>query len=54
MEQSIELKKRLLAGVILGNREPSTKSRSFSPVVAFILGTVVGVVLTTLLFNSSI
>lgn len=52
MEQSTELKRRLLAGILAGD-EPATR-RTFSPTVAFFLGTFFGVIVTALLLANPI
>lgn len=54
MEQSAELKRQLLARVFVGTEVSPTKSRSFSAIVAFLVGTVFGMVITALLFKSTI
>jgi hypothetical protein len=54
MEQSVELKRRLFASILLNEAASSAKGRSFSPVVSFLVGMTLGVVLTILLFQNSI
>lgn len=54
MEQSTELRRQLLAHVFVGSEVSPTKSRSFSATVAFLIGTVFGIVITALLFKSTI
>lgn len=54
MEQSAELRRQLLAQVFVGSEVSATKSRSFSAVVAFLVGVVFGIVVTALIFKSTI